>query len=388
MTIKLSDTLLSLSPKYLVKQNARIRELKNEGKEIINLGRGNPDLPTFPLIVEELQKKIEEKENHGYPPYSGKDSFLESIQAFYQSNYTVLLEKKEIAVSQGSAVALSNLAQVLLNPGDTALVPDPSFTGYESSIKLAGGVPYFLPLKQENNFLLDYKDIPTEVAKKAKVLILNYPNNPTGATATKEFFEETVQFAKEYQLIVIHDFAYANIFYGEDRPLSFLEIEGAKEVGVETYTLSKTFNMAGWRSAFIVGNQTIIEGVRTYFQNATGGFFGAVQDASSFALTEQDKQREELRTIYEKRKEKVVELLTRWEWSFFEPRGSFFIWAKVPTNQSSKQFTEKILEETGVALIPGTVYGDQGEGWVRISLVTTEEFLEKGLRKIKDEFLL
>lgn len=370
-----------------MKQNQRVAELKEAGKPVIDLGRGNPDLPTFENIVDIFQEAVSDKKNHGYPPYSGKEDFLRKIQTFYEKEYAVELSKNEIAVSQGSTVALSSLAQVLLNPDDIALIPDPSFTGYEAAVKLAGAKPYFVPLKEENQFLLQYDDIPDEISQKAQLLFLNYPNNPTGATATKAFFEKTVEYAKAYNILVIHDFAYADIYFGKQKPISFLEVEGAKDVGVETYTFSKSFNMAGWRSGFIVGNSQVIQGARTYFQNAIGGFFGAIQDASGYAIAYENGQRLKLREIYLERKEIAVELLKKWNWEFWDPEGSFFIWAKVPVSLTSQEFSEHILEHAGVAFVPGTVYGKQGEGWVRISLVTNTETLKEGLEKIKEALL-
>lgn len=383
MAISIATKLNRVKPKYLVMQQQRIKELEEKGNSIINLGRGNPDRQTFPEIVTHTQERITDPVNHGYPPYGGKRQLKNSIQQFYFKEYNVLLEQKEVAISNGSAVALSSLAQVLLNPGDRAMIPDPAFFGYESAVRLAEASPYFLPLKEENDFLIEYDQIPEEVSRKAKVLFLNYPNNPTGAAATKAFFEETVRYAKRYDIAVVHDFAYANSYFSQERPLSFLEIEGAKEVGVETYTMSKTYNMAGWRSAFTLGNASIIAALTTYFQNALGGVPGIVQDATSFALDTQAVERERLRALYDQRKRVATGLLDQLGWHYHKPQGSFFIWVKVPSQHSSIEFAHRLLEEAYVAAVPGSIYGENGEGFIRLSLTVEEKTLREAFKRIE-----
>lgn len=383
MRFERSERLNRLKPKYLVIQSQRIKELQ-QNKKVINLGRGNPDQPTFAEIVECLQESVNKTGNHGYPPYGGKLELKEAVADFYRNEFEVNLSSSQVAISNGSAVALSGLAQALLNPGDIALIPDPGFFGYEAAVSLADGKAYFVPITEETHFLVDYTKIPEEVSQKAKILFLNYPNNPTGTNATKEFFEETVAYAKKYNIAVIHDFAYAGIYFTEDKPISFLSVSGAAEVGVETYSLSKTFNMAGWRSGFTVGNESIIQHLGTYLQNAVGGVFGGIQDASAFALSQQQSEQNKLRQLYQKRKHIVEEHLKTMGWSYVVPDGTFFLWAKVPLHMNAVEFSELLLEKTFVATVPGSVYGANGEGWIRISLASSLEQLEEAFHRITD----
>lgn len=382
-----SERLGKLKPKYLVVQNKRIKELQQSDKQVINLGRGNPDQPTFPRIVECLQEAIYDKNNHGYPPYGGKQDFKKAIVDFYRKEYGANISSNQVAIMNGSTIALSGLAQALLNPGDIALVPDPGFFGYQAAVELAGGEPFFVPISENNHFLVDYSSIPEEVSQRAKILFLNYPNNPTGANATREFFEETITYANKYGIAVIHDFAYADIYYTEEKPISFLSISGAAEVGVEIYTFSKTFNMAGWRSGFTVGNESLIKHLSAYLQNAVGSVFGGIQDASVFALLHQQAERNALRELYHERQLLVEKCLETLDWEYVAPQGTFFLWAKVPLPMNSVEFAEQLLEEALVAVVPGSIYGKNGEGWIRISLVTSMEQLKESFERIK-RFLL
>ncbi|MFC3932821.1 aminotransferase class I/II-fold pyridoxal phosphate-dependent enzyme [Streptococcus dentapri] len=382
MKIEGSKRVQARSSHFAAKQQERIKAIQASGRSIINLGRGNPDQATFPEIVTALQKASSSPLNHGYPPYGGKQALKETIIHFYREEYNVDLDLEEVTIFSGSLAALTALPMVLVNPEDTVLTPDPAFFGYDAGIKMAGAANYPLPLKAENGYLPDYAAIPQRKLKEAKLLFLNYPNNPTGAGANLQFFKDTVAFAKEHQIVVAHDFAYSDISFTDKAP-SFLQVPGAKEVGVEIYTLSKAFNMAGWRLAFAVGNRQVIRLLRDYIRASVGGTFGAIQDAAIYGLLNSTDQRKELQDLYHHRKNKVYKLLTRAGLEVLDAQGTFFLWIKLPQDDlDDKDFVERLLEDKQVALIPGSVFGKYGKGYVRLSLVSDINDLAEGAKRI------
>lgn len=380
---KSSQRLESIKPKFLVQQNKKISKMKANGISVINLGRGNPDQPTFPKIVGAVQQAVLDPINHGYPPYGGKQAFKEAIRAFYKDEYGVELDvATEIAVFNGSTVALTALSLALLNPGDVCLVPDPSFTAYEIGASMAGAKIFTVPLLEKNDFLPDYSSLPSSIRDQAKLLFLNYPHNPTGAVANRSFFDQTVAFAKDSHLAVCHDFAYGDISFGEKAP-SFLQSKGAKDVGIEIYTMSKTFNMAGWRVGFAVGNPSIIAHLNKYLQNSVGSVFGAIQDASIVALKTQQIERHELTSLYKRRQRFMIRALRDLGWEVYPSGGTFFLWIKAPEGVSSVEFSSFLLENFHVGVVPGLVYGRYGEGYIRVSLVADEKVLSEGIERLK-----
>ena len=362
-------------------QQGEIKKLNKEGKRVINLGRGNPDQPTFQPIVEEFLKASVKVENQGYPPYGGKESLKEAIISFYKSEYDVELSNDEVTIFSGLLVALTALPMVLANPEDIVLTPNPAFFGYDAGIKMAGAVNYPLPLTIENNFLPQYSSIPKEILEKSKLLFLNYPNNPTGAGANDEFFKETVAFAKENNLVVSHDFAYSDISFSGKSP-SFLQAPGAKEVGIEIYTLSKTFNMAGFGIAFAVGNKEVISLLKGYIRASVGGTFGSVQDAVTYALLYSEKERGQLRKLYKERRDLVLSLLEEHNIDVIKSEGTFFIWIKLPKTIDDITFVEEFLAKEQVALIPGSTFGEFGKGYIRLSLVSDLKTIQLGIEKL------
>ncbi len=366
-------------------QQAEIKALENEGKEVINLGRGNPDLPTFQKIVEQLQESVTLVKNQGYPPYGGEESLKKAIIDFYKSEFNVSLDADEVTIFSGSLAALTALPMSLANPGDVVLTPNPAFFGYDAGIKMSGAENYPLNLSPQNDYLPEYQTIPQKKLEKAKLLFLNYPHNPTGAGATRDFFEETVAFAKANNIVVAHDFAYSDISFNQTSP-SFLQAKGAKEVGIEIYTLSKTFNMAGWRIAFAVGNRDVIALLKSYIRASVGGTFGAVQDAAILALNDSTQERQELRNIYQERKEVAYSLLTKAGLDVVDSSGTFFLWIKLPEEfgKSDVDFVENLLTQKQLALIPGSTFGDAGKGYIRLSLVSDTKVIAEGVRRLID----
>jgi L-glutamine---4-(methylsulfanyl)-2-oxobutanoate aminotransferase len=288
----------------------------------------------------------------------------------------------EVAVLFGGKAGLVELPQCLLNPGDTVLVPDPGYPDYLSGVSLADARMVRMPLKEENHFLPEYGAISEDDSKEAKLMFLNYPNNPTGAVASKSFFEETVSFANKHDICVVHDFAYGGIGFDGKKPISFLETEGAKDAGIEIYTLSKTYNMAGWRVGFAVGNKSVIEAVNILQDHLYVSLFGAIQEAAVTALLGPQKCVEELVETYEARRETLIEGLKEIGWDVKAPAGSFFAWLKVPSGFSSVEFADFLLEKTKVVVAPGVGFGEYGEGYVRAGLLTSNERLKEAIRRI------
>lgn len=379
-----SERLQAIKPKFFARQSEKIKALKGKGLDVINLGRGNPDQPTFPKIVSILHEASTETANQGYPPYRGKQKLKQAIADFYKKTYQVDLDPdSEIAVFNGSIVALTAISLALLNLGDTALVPDPAFGGYEIGVTMAGAHAVSLPLLEENDFLPDYTHVPQDVSEKAKLLFLNYPNNPTGASANEAFFERTVDYAQRNKIAVVHDFAYGDIGFEEQAPRSYLQTSGAKDAGIEIYTFSKTFNMAGWRVAFAAGNASLIKHLNHYLVNNVGGVFGAVQDAAAFALSTQEHQRARLRVLYQTRRDYLTEALTTLGYKVYPAKGTFFLWIGVPQGFTAAQYSEKLLDNLGIAIVPGTAYGSSGESYFRVSLVVPQSRLQAAVERIK-----
>lgn len=378
-----SETLKRLPEQFFAKLVKKAQQLTEQGHDIINLGQGNPDLPTPESIVEALQVAAEDPVNHKYSPFQGHAYLKEAVAAFYQREYGVTVDpKNEVAILFGAKTGLVELSQCLLNPGDLALLPDPGYPDYMSGIALADAEPRFMPLTKENNFLPDYNAISKDVLERAKLLFLNYPNNPTAATATKDFFDETVELAKEHNFCVVHDFAYGALGFDGQKPRSFLQSEGAKEIGVEMYTLSKTYNMAGWRVAFAIGNPSVIESINLIQDHLYVSLFGAVQRAAAEALTGDQTAVHELIDTYTGRRDCFVKALHEIGWKVDAPKGTFFAWLSVPNGYSSEVFADLLLEKAHVVVAPGTGFGSKGEGYVRVGLLDSEERLMEAAQRI------
>ncbi len=357
-----------------------------DGKEMIDLSVGSPDLPPAQFVIDELAKHVTRPSNYGYT-LTGIEELHEAITTYYRNQYGVSLNaEKEALMVMGSQDGLVHLPMVLTNPGDIILLPDPGYTAYDTGVTLAGATVYGMPLKEENNFLPDLEAIPEKIREKAKLMILNFPGNPVPALATKQFFEQVVAFAKKHQIAVVHDFAYSELYY-EQKPVSFLSIEGAKDVGVEFNSFSKSFNLAGCRIGYIVGNPTIIAGLNRLKSNLDYGVFLPIQKAAIRALENSASFSEELRAIYKKRRDILVNGLNALGWKVDAPSSSMFIWAKVPKLFTSTEFVYRLMDDAGIVVVPGNAFGDAGEGYVRIGLVQPEEVLEKAVTKLRSSTL-
>jgi len=382
--MELSKKLQQLPTQFFAALVQKVNAALAEGRDVINLGQGNPDQPTPPHIVKALQEAAENPQHHKYSPFRGIAELRQAAAQFYKREYNVDINPDtEVAVLGGTKIGLVELPMAVLNPGDTMLLPDPGYPDYLSGVVL-GDVQYdVMPLFAENDFLPDYGALSDEIKERAKLLYLNYPNNPTGGTATLEFFEETVRFAKAHQIIVSHDFAYGAIGFDGHKPVSFLQADGAKDVGIELYTLSKTYNMAGWRIGFAVGNAEIIGAINLIQDHLFCSQFPAVQQAAAVALTSSQQCAQELNATYERRRNVLIEEAQRIGWHVTAPKGSFFAWLPVPLGYTSEQFADLLLDQADIAVAAGNGFGQFGEGYVRVGLLVSEERLREAIARIE-----
>ncbi|PPA72241.1 pyridoxal phosphate-dependent aminotransferase [Jeotgalibacillus proteolyticus] len=379
-----SVRLTQLPEQFFASLAKKVTERVIEGHDVINLGQGNPDLPTPDHIVQRLKKAAENPVNHKYSPFRGMDYLKRAVASFYKREYDVDINPEtEVSILLGGKAGLVEIPQCLANPGDIVLVPDPGYPDYWSGVSLAEAEMHMMPLLEENNYLPDYSKIPEETAQKAKVMFLNYPNNPTGGVADESFFKKTIEFADKYDICIVHDFAYGSIGFDGVKPTSFLQADRAKANGIEIYTLSKTFNMAGWRIGFAVGNASVIEGLDLLQDHLHVSLFGGIQEAAEEALIASYDAAVELKDTYEKRRNVLVEELQAIGWDVKAPKGSFFAWFKVPEGFTSTSFSDYLLEHANVVMAPGIGFGKYGEGYVRVGMLTTEERIREAAQRIK-----
>lgn len=384
MRIKLASRL-SLLPPYLFAELDRLkRELQEKGVDVISLGIGDPDLPTPRHVVESLQRAAERKENYRYPDYQGLLSFREAAAGWYKRRFGVSLDPQtEVCALIGSKEGIANFPAAVVDPGDIVLIPDPGYPVYYSGCVFNGGESYFVPLTKQNRFMPDFDSIPAEVARRAKLLWLNYPNNPTAATADGAFFKQAVDFCLKHDIVLGHDLAYSEIAFDGYRAPSVLEVDGARECAVEFHSLSKTFSMTGWRVGFAVGNPTLVRGLGAVKTNVDSGVFQAVQEAAITALTGSDDQLKEYCAIYKQRRDLMVGALRRLGLACEVPRATFYLWVEVPKGYSSASFAERVLKEAGVVITPGSGFGKNGEGFVRFSLTVGSERLKEAAARLE-----
>ncbi|HAA89260.1 MAG: LL-diaminopimelate aminotransferase [Thermoanaerobacterales bacterium 50_218] len=382
--MKEAKRLASLPPYLFARIEEKLEEAKKKGVDVINLGIGDPDQPTPEHIVQALITHAQNPENHRYPTSKGLLEFRTSVASWYQRRFGVELDpESEVVTLIGSKEGIAHISFCYLQEGDVALIPDPGYPVYGIGSALAGAENYIMPLKEERGFLPDLADIPSDVARKAKLMFLNYPNNPTGAVAGKEFFEEVVEFARNYDIIVCHDAAYTEITFDGFSAPSFLEVEGAKEVGIEFHSLSKTYNMTGWRLGWAAGNSEVIRALGTLKSNLDSGVFQAIQQAGIAALEGPQDCVEKMRQLYKERRDAVVEGLRRLGCHLEPPKATIYVWAPVPGDYTSTDFAELVLEKAGVVITPGIGYGKFGEGYFRISLTVDKERIQEGLKRIE-----
>lgn len=378
-------TRIKTLPPYLF---AAIDKMKQEaiarGVDIINLGIGDPDLPTPAPIIESLSAAAKDPKHHQYPSYEGMLSFRKAVAGWYQRRFNVTLDPaNEVLTLIGSKEGIGHIHLAFVDPGDVVLVPSPGYPVYPVGTSFSGGACHVMPLTKANGFLPDLGAIPKEVAKKAKLMWLNSPNNPTSVIMTKEYFKRVVAFAQEYQVIVCHDAAYSEVYYDGRRPTSFMEVEGAKEVGVEFHSLSKTYNMTGWRLGFAVGHKDVLAGLGKVKSNLDSGCFEAVQEAGITALGLDDSVTDNLRKTYQARRDVLIPGLKRLGLEVDPPPAAFYVWVTVPAGYTSASFTAHLLEKTGIVTTPGNGFGAPGEGYVRMTLCTSKERLEEAVERIK-----
>ncbi|MGG1636321.1 pyridoxal phosphate-dependent aminotransferase [Paenibacillus sp. NRS-1760] len=381
--IQPAERMNVLPTQFFAKLVAKANAQTAKGRDVINLGQGNPDQPTPPHIVAKLQEAAANPLYHKYPPFSGYPFLKEAVAKRYKEDYNVDIDPTtEVAILFGGKTGLVEISQCLLNPGDVCLVPDPGYPDYWSGVALAGAEMSFMPLTEQNSYLPDYNAISPEIAERAKLMFMNYPNNPTGAVANAEFYAQTVEYAKKYGIVVASDFAYGAIGFDDNQPISFLQTPGAKEVGVEFYTLSKTYNMAGWRVGFAIGNAQIVKLINLIQDHYYCSLFGGIQEAAALALTGPQQCVAELTAMYESRRNALFTALDRIGWKAARPGGSFFCWLPVPEGYTSESFADLLLYESDVVVAPGVGFGTHGEGFVRLGLLTSEERLQEAIERI------
>ena len=372
-------------PPYLF---AAIDEMKQKaiarGVDIINLGIGDPDLPTPKPIIDALSRAAADPKNHQYPSYEGMLAFRKEVADWYKRRFNVTLDPaSEVLTLIGSKEGIGHIPLAFVDPGDIVLVPSPGYPVYPVGTSFAGGQSCFMPLEKKNGFLPDLDSVPKDVAKKAKLMFLNSPNNPTSVVMSKDYFKKAVAFAQEHQVIVCHDAAYSEIFYDGKRPASFLEVDGAKDVGIEFHSLSKTYNMTGWRLGFAVGHKQVLAGLGKVKSNLDSGVFQAVQEAGIVALQLDDLVTDGLRKIYQERRDVLVPGLKKLGLEVDPPPAAFYVWVTVPKGYTSASFTAHLLEKAGIVTTPGNGFGASGEGYIRMTVCTTKERLAEAVERIK-----
>jgi len=376
---------LDTVPPYLfVEISRKIATKKAQGIEVISFGIGDPDIPTPTKVVDELRRTSLDVPNHRYPETDGLPEFRKAVADWYKSRFDIAVDSnKEVLPLIGAKEGIGHASLCFINPGDIALVPDPGYPVYSVGTWFAGGECHWMPLIEENGWLPDLSSIPADVAKRSKVMWLNYPNNPTGAVADDSYFKEVIEFAKAHDIAVMHDACYTEVAYDGYKPLSFLEIPGAMEVGLEFHSLSKSYNMTGWRVGMAVGNADMIEALMVVKSNLDSGIPNAVQYMGIEAMNITDEEIDQRNAVYQSRRDRVVQTLNKIGLKVEPPKASLYVWVRVPNGYTSAEFAELLLEERDVVVTAGNGYGPSGEGYVRLSLTISESDLNEGLRRIE-----
>ncbi|VAX29906.1 L,L-diaminopimelate aminotransferase, DapL2 type [hydrothermal vent metagenome] len=384
LQVELADRIKGLPPYLFAAIDLMKQEAIEAGKDIINLGVGDPDLPTPAPIIASLQKAATNPKHHQYPSYVGMLSFRQAVADWYKRRFNATLDAKtEVLSLIGSKEGVAHLPMALINPGDTALMTDPGYPVYEAGTLFAGGKSVFVPLKIENGFLPDLDAIPDEVADKAKLFFLNYPGNPTAAVATRDFFEKLVAFAHRHNIVICHDAAYSEIYYDGKPPIGFMEIDGAKDVGIELHSLSKTYNMTGWRIGFAVGNSNVVGALGQVKTNIDSGIFQAIQEAGITALEMDDAPLAAIRNTYQERRDVLVSGLQKLGFKVDPPKAAFYVWIPTPPGISSSEMTAKMLKECAIVTTPGSGFGANGEGYFRMTLCVSKERLAEAIDRME-----
>lgn len=385
MEVMWAKRIADLPPYLFAEIDAKKNEMRAKGMEIIDLGVGDPDIPTPDFIIEALKKAADDPKNHRYPSYEGMPAYREAVTAWYKERFGVSLNPATEAVALiGSKEGIAHTPLAFLDPGDIGLYTDPGYPVYPTSISFAGGIPHAVPLRKENGFLPDLDALPEDVKQKAKIFFVNYPNNPTTAVADADFYKRLVEFGQKYNILICHDAAYTEIAYDGYEPFSFLQFDGAKEVGIEFHSLSKTFNMTGWRIGFAVGNPKAVGGLGKIKTNIDSGAFQAVQVAGIEALKNYKLGLEDRKKIFQERRDIFCKGLDEAGLRYEKPKATFYIWFEVPEGLTSKEFSAKLLTDTGIVVTPGTGFGKYGEGYARISTTFSTEKIIHAVERLKE----
>ena len=383
--MKYSKRIANLPPYLFVEISKKIAEKKAKGEDVISFAIGDPDIPTPPHIIKRLCEAAQDPANHRYPETDGLPALRKAIAEWYEKRFGVSLDAdKEVLPLIGAKEGIAHIALCFIDQGDIALVPDPGYPVYSISTMLCGGNPYYLPLHAKNDFLPDLKSIPADILNRTKLLWINYPNNPTGAIAELDFFNQVIAFAREHNIGVCHDGPYTEVAFDGYQPVSFMQAEGSKEVGVEFHSFSKSYNMTGWRIGMAVGNADMINALMRIKSNLDSGIPQAIQYAAIEALTGPQSYIQEHNAIYQRRRDLVIEVLNDIGLEAIPPKASLYVWAKVPEGYNSVSFATDLLDKVGIAVTPGIGYGKSGEGYVRLSLTIADAALVKGLSRLAE----
>lgn len=380
-----ADKILNLEKYIFVELDEQKKEARERGMDLIDLGIGNPDRPTPKPIVKAAVKSIKDKASHGYPSFRGKDELQTTIKKWMKDRYQVDMDDEFLAQAvNGGKEGLAHIAMAYTNPGDVNIVPDPYYPVLSRGTWISGGTVYHLPLSADNNFLPDLDAIPEEIAEKAKIFFINYPNNPTAALAPKEFLEKMVQFCTKHNILLVSDLAYGEICYDGYRPLSIFSIEGAKDVAVEVHTCSKTFNMAGWRVGFIVGKREFIDAIFSMKTNLDYGTATVMQDAAIAAMQIPYKHVEATMKKYQKRRDILIPAFRKLGWDVEQTKATMYLWLKVPGNMKSREFCKMVMDKTGVVFTPGVAFGKHSDDHFRVSIVQSEKRLKEAIKRLEE----
>ena len=384
ITIEQADRLKKLPPYLFAELDRKKAEARARGVDVIDLGVGDPDLPTPDNIIDKLAEAAKEPRYHRYPSYTGMNEFRKAVSRWYKKRADVDLDPTQEIVSLiGSKEGIAHIPLAFINPGDVVLVPSPAYPVYAIATMFAGGTPFEMPLLKENGFLPDLGSIPGDILAKAKMMFINYPNNPTAAPATHDFFKSVVDFAAKNNIMICHDFAYSEMTFDGYIPPSFLSIPGAKDVGIEFHSLSKTYNMTGWRIGWAAGNSQIIGGLGRIKSNIDSGIFEAIQVAGIEALEGDQQCLADMRRIYTERRDVLVAGLKKLGISVEAPKATFYVWFEVPTGYTSATFASLLLEKSGIVATPGNGFGAPGEGYVRMALTVSKERLVEAVERME-----
>jgi LL-diaminopimelate aminotransferase len=383
MDFPFSNRIKKLPTYLFIELDRKKKAAQARGVDVISLGIGDPDLPTPDFIIEAAYKASKDQANHQYPLGAGLKVFREAVARWYKRRFNVVLDPDtEVCALIGSKEGIGHLPLGILNPGDVCLVPSPGYPVYNAGTLFADAEPVFMPLWEKNHFLPDFSAIPSEALKRAKLMWTNSPNNPTSTLAGKDFYERAVAFAQQHKILLANDAAYTEIYFDGKKPCSLLEIPGAKEIGIEFHSLSKTFNMTGWRVGFAVGNASAVKALAEVKGNMDSGLFNAIQYAGIAALDAPDSVTDEIRDIYQERRDLMAQGLQKLGWHFQMPQASFYFWVKVPGGLSSADFCGRVLDESGIVVTPGNGFGKEGEGYFRIALTVDKVRLQEALDRL------